>query len=84
MPEVGEPVLLQVAVRKNGNILLRVNGDTAGETTGPGVLTEVPAEGLTIGNDRQGSVGEYDSNFKFNGRINEVMLRLAGKRPGED
>ena len=53
---------------------LYVDGERVGEGTAPGLLTKDPAQGLEIGDDAQGAVGDYQSPNPFGGIIDEVRL----------
>ena len=53
---------------------LYVDGERVGEGNASGLLTKDPAQGLEIGDDVGGSVGEYASPFPFVGIIDEVRL----------
>ncbi len=56
---------------------LYVDGERVGEGTASGLLTKDPAQGLEIGDDAGGSVGEYPSPFQFVGIIDEVRLYMT-------
>ncbi len=52
---------------------LYVDGELAGEATAPSLLARDPAQGMEVGTDLGGSVGDYD-NPDFTGVIDEVRL----------
>lgn len=53
---------------------LYVDGELVGEGKASALLTKDPAQGLEIGDDVGGAVGEYDSPNQFVGIIDEVRL----------
>ena len=53
---------------------LYVDGERVGEGKAPSLLTKDPAQGMEIGADDGGAVGEYTSPFQFVGIIDEVRL----------
>lgn len=76
--EEGKPAKLVARLRANGIMTLRVNGDEPlrAEVEG-GLLPDTPIDGLTVGNDPGGPVAEYSGSTKFNGKIDNVKLRLV-------
>jgi outer membrane protein assembly factor BamB len=53
---------------------LYVDGEEAGQGKASGLLTKDPAQGLDIGADTAGSVGNYDFPLGFTGVIDELRL----------
>jgi hypothetical protein len=53
---------------------LYVDGERVGEGKAAGLLTKDPAQGLEIGGDLGGSVGDYGQPFQFVGIIDEMRL----------
>jgi hypothetical protein len=53
---------------------LYVDGELAAEGRATGLLTKDPAQGLEIGNDAAGAVGNYENATQFVGLIDEVRL----------
>ncbi len=56
---------------------LYVDGERVGEGKASGLLTKDPAQGLEIGGDLGGSVGDYGQPFQFVGIIDELRLYLT-------
>jgi hypothetical protein len=56
---------------------LYVDGERVAEGKSTGLLTKDPAQGLEIGADLGGAVGEYESPNAFTGIIDEVRLYFA-------
>ena len=42
-----------------------------------GLLRRLPVDGLQVGRDAAGTVGDYTSPFPFKGKIGEVSITLA-------
>jgi arylsulfatase A-like enzyme len=42
-----------------------------------GLITRMPADGLQVGRDLKGAVGDYTAPFPFDGRIRSVVLTLG-------
>lgn len=53
---------------------LHVDGELAAEGVASSLISKDPAQGMEIGDDAAGSVGEYPSPFPFGGIIDEVRL----------
>ncbi|MBT6156289.1 MAG: PQQ-binding-like beta-propeller repeat protein [Planctomycetaceae bacterium] len=64
--------LVGVLDKKQARIYL--NGKLARTWTIPGLLTKNPQQGLEVGADDQGAVGQYRSPNGFNGLIDDVKL----------
>ena len=43
----------------------------------PGSMTAMPADGLQVGRDLMGHVGEYDSDFPYDGKIDSVQINIT-------
>jgi arylsulfatase len=64
---------------KGKTVTITVNDKQAAKSKIPGPLTQQPVDGLQVGSDTGGSVGKYDSPFKFNGEIESVKIDLLPK-----
>ena len=62
---------------ENKEMRLYVDGERVGEGVAPGLLAKDPAQGMEIGADEGGAVGEYKSPFQFVGIIDEVRLYFS-------
>ena len=71
------PVSLSAALAKDGSVTLSVSGTLVATGKAGGTLTRMPADGLQVGQDEKGAVGEYDSPFPFSGGIGRVSIRLS-------
>jgi hypothetical protein len=64
-----------------GKIRLWVDNKEVGEAEQAAHLTQVPADGLSIGADTGSWVGDYRDNAPFSGKVRD--LRLYWGLPGE-
>ena len=60
----------------DGTVTLKVDDKVVIEGKTPGSMLDMPLDGLEVGEDRNGAVGEYPANQKFKGIIKRVSLRL--------
>jgi arylsulfatase len=74
----GEKVHCKLNYSADGDVRIAVASDTANfEFTGKvkGALAEMPADGLQVGSDTGGQVGEYENPFALSGKI-DVDLKI--------
>lgn len=60
----------------SGRVTLRWNGRVLAEREGVAVLKTMPRDGLSVGLDDGGLVGEYGVRHAFSGRIESVTIEL--------
>lgn len=65
-----------VTLNKGGRVELRSGGDRIGSGTVPGSLKSMPLDGLQVGSDKTGAVGEYEAPFSFEGTIASARVLL--------
>jgi arylsulfatase A-like enzyme len=58
----------------DGTVMLTADGKTIATGKTPGLLTKTPKDGLQVGRDANGAVGEYATPFPFGGEIGEVTV----------
>jgi hypothetical protein len=73
------PVRLSADLAKDGALTLSVNGTPVATGKAGGTLTKMPIDGLQVGRDAGGAVGEYKTPFPFGGEIGGVTVRLSGE-----
>lgn len=71
------PAHLTGALARDGTITLSVEGKVVATAKGAGCLTKMPVDGLQVGRDSAGAVGDYQTPFPFAGEIGEVKIRLS-------
>jgi arylsulfatase len=64
-------------LKKDGTMILTADGKTLSTGMAPGPIEKMPQDGLQVGQDKGGAVGDYTSPFKFKGQIGEVTVRLT-------
>lgn len=77
----GEAANLNARLMRDGTLVLRANKTKPARASAPGLLPSVPVDELVVGSDTKGLVGEYGADFKFAGKIDEVVIRTV--EPGE-
>lgn len=77
--ELEQRSTVEVVLSNKGECTFAVDGHElgAGKT---GTLTGMPLDGLQVGRDEGGVVGEYDGPYPFDGKIETVTIELA-KQP---
>jgi len=65
-------------------MILSVNGKMVASGQADGALASMPGDGLQVGRDKGGAVGDYRSPFAFKGTIEKAKVELFdGPIPGE-
>lgn len=70
------PHTVEVDVSAEGQVVLKVDGKPAGEGKLSGLFSKQPGEGLSIGSDGKGAVGEYEAPNEISGKATNVTLTL--------
>jgi arylsulfatase A-like enzyme len=73
------PLHLAADLAKDGALTLSVNKVPVATGKAGGTLTKMPVDGLQVGRDAGGVVGDYKSPFPFGGEIGGVTVRLSGE-----
>jgi len=60
----------------DGSLKLSIDGNDIASAKAAGVLTRLPKDGLQIGQDLKGAVGDYSTPFAYQGKIQSVVLEL--------
>jgi arylsulfatase len=61
---------------KDGAVTLTVGGKTVATGKAPGPIPDQPVDGLQVGSDANGAVGEYEAPNAFQGTIHSARLEL--------
>jgi len=69
-------VKLHAELAKDGEMKLLVNGAEVASANAEGVFTRMPQDGLQVGRDDAGAVGDYTGPFPFGGEIGGVKVQL--------
>lgn len=66
-------------VLKGKNVTISMDGKQVAKSKLPSTLVEQPIDGLQVGSDTGGTVGDYDAPFKFDGEINSVLIEIPSQ-----
>ena len=75
---------IEARLDKTGALSLSVGGKQVASGKAPGVFTNQPQDGLSIGEDTLSAVGEYNPPFALRGKVENVKLRRSKRRVGAD
>ena len=67
---------VKARLAKDGTVTLAVNDRTVATAKLPGLLVRMPQDGLQVGQDANGAVGEYQAPFTFSGKLRGVTLEI--------
>jgi arylsulfatase A-like enzyme len=67
--------IVELTLEKNGDVSFEGAGVKASGKT-PGAMAVQPIDGLQVGSDTGGAVGDYEAPFKFQGELNSVQLHV--------
>jgi arylsulfatase A-like enzyme len=70
-------VTVAAHLARDGKITLEVAGEQVAAGKAPGPCNEMPVDGLEVGSDQKGAVGDYEVPNEFVGTIGEVRLKLG-------
>jgi len=71
------PIEISATLAKDGTVTLTAGGSQVAHAKTPGPLAAMPGEGLQVGRDLAGSVGEYTGVNPFAGVIEKVTVGLS-------
>jgi arylsulfatase A-like enzyme len=60
-----------------GVMTLTIDDKEVAKGEAPKLITRLPTDGLDVGSDQGGLVGDYAENNKFSGKIESVLIELA-------
>jgi arylsulfatase A-like enzyme len=66
---------VEAKLAADGKVALFVDGQPVGEGKVEALIANQPAEGLTVGNDGKGAVGEYTAPNDFAGKVENVTVQ---------
>ena len=69
------PAVVSATLAKDGAVTIK-SGDQVLATGSSAILTRQPKDGLQVGQDGGGAVGEYSAPFLFRGKLGPVTLDL--------
>lgn len=71
------PVEITATVSKQGDVVLTANKTEIGRGRIDGPMVSHPVDGLQVGRDNNGAVGDYEAPFAFGGKIDRVVIDLS-------
>ncbi len=69
-------VRVRAIVARDGRLTLSVGGRIVAKGRAPSALIKMPIDGLQVGRDDKGSVGEYRAPFRFDGAIRSAVVEI--------
>ncbi|MBP88302.1 MAG: arylsulfatase [Planctomycetaceae bacterium] len=70
---------VRAMLSRDGKVVLQVDGREVANGKTPGALNAMPSDGLQVGSDANGAVGEHNAPFAFPGKIEELTVQVANK-----
>lgn len=70
------PVEITASLSKQGDVILTANKLTLGSGKVEGLLVSQPVDGLQVGRDEKGAVGDYEAPFAYKGQIDRVTIEV--------
>ena len=67
---------ISVKLNSSGKVELHAGKRTLGSGKFNSLVKEMPADGLQVGRDAGGTVGNYDNEFAFDGKIKRVKIKI--------
>ena len=67
---------IDVSYAKSGRLSIAIDGEEAVTTELDGPLSTQPLDGLQVGSDTNGSVGEYRSPFALDGKVSRLVIEM--------
>lgn len=71
------PLEITATMSSKGDVVLLANKKKIGSGKVEGPMVSHPADGLQVGRDANGAVGDYESPFAFKGKIDRVVIDLG-------
>ena len=68
---------VEAVLAKDGAVTLKVGDKQVSSGKTPGPIPEQPVDGLQVGSDNSGAVGDYEAPSKFHGTIENMRLKLG-------
>lgn len=72
--------VVEVNIRKNGQVKLLADGKQVGSGKLEKTLDAMPIDGLQVGRDEGGLVGEYKNEFPYQGGIGNVTIEIQQQK----
>ena len=71
------PTTLMAELESSGTMKLSIEERVAATAKAEGTLNRLPLDGLQVGRDANGAVGDYSAPFQFGGKIGRVIIEVG-------
>lgn len=78
-PLPAAPIEVVATVSKDGQVVLTANKVEIGKGKLDGLMLSHPIDGLQVGRDNNGAVGDYQAPFAFGGKISRAVIDLSAQ-----
>ena len=72
----GKDSMISVKLNPSGQVELHAGKRKLGTGKVSQLIWEMPADGLQVGRDQGGTVGNYNDEFAFDGKIKRVKIKI--------
>ena len=69
-------VRIEVGFAINGELQIKLDGERIANEKLDGPLQSQPLDGLEVGSDSNGSVGNYDAPFELQGEVEDLIIEI--------
>jgi len=69
------PIAIEAILSENAKMSLKINGKMVATGQADGLIPVQPQDGLSVNDDSQSNVGDYDDPFRYPGKVTGVQLR---------
>jgi arylsulfatase len=74
--QVNGQATIVASLDDQGRVRLSVDGREVHSAMVPGLLDQQPLDGLQVGQDIKGAVGNYESPFELHGNVASVLIKI--------
>ncbi|MGY8731691.1 MAG: sulfatase-like hydrolase/transferase, partial [Pirellulales bacterium] len=70
-----KPIAIEAILAQNAMMSLKINGKIVATGQAPGLIPVQPLDGLSVNDDKQSNVGDYNDPFRYAAKVSQVRLR---------
>jgi arylsulfatase A-like enzyme len=78
------PITIDATLSETAKMSLQINSKTVATGQADGLIPVQPRDGLSVNEDHQSNVGEYDDPFRYAGKVTRVRLRELNRKINND
>ena len=78
------PIAIEAILAQNAEMSLKINGKIVATGQADGLIPVQPQDGLSINEDDQSNVGNYNDPFRYAGKVTQVQLRPLKRQTKAD